>query len=69
MTKMNHSNYDISCHASYVTTMLLKFDVTFDVTYLCALKCLKNVIIFCVESPKQLKITRFSFKKKFIRNL
>jgi hypothetical protein len=39
MTKMNHSNYDISCHISYVTTMVLKFDATFDATSLCVLKC------------------------------
>jgi len=55
MTKMNHSNYDISCHTSYVTTMLLKFDVTFDATYLCVLKCKNNVIIFLHWVTKTIK--------------
>jgi hypothetical protein len=51
MTKMNHSNYDISCHISYVTTMLVKFDVTFNATYLCVLKCQKNVFVFALSHP------------------
>jgi hypothetical protein len=51
MTKMNRSNYDSSCHISYVTTMLFKFDVTFDATYLCVLKCQKNVIFFALSHP------------------